>query len=356
MTETILVFPAGLPQSLRFRAEAEASGAAVIGASSLAFDAASAAYKSWETLPYVHEDDFAEALGAVVRRRGVHAIYSPHEVVAGVLAQTLETMAPGVRLIAPNPVLAEERAYAALYHRCEEAPESRWWMLGGGRPSLAPVERASLIRAVDAIPGMTDLDKMAAVIEAMRHAPEGDVVEIGSWWGRSAALLVMLARRFEIGKVLCVDPWRSDCLDQGVAVLDQASARMDADQALRIFQINLWPLAQGQLNYLRAPSVEAERRYRPGLEVETGSFGKTRYEGAIGFLHIDGNHAYDNVAADAAAWTRHMKPGGWVVFDDYVWAFGDGPRRVGDEYLQANASRIELSFVTGTALFVKLAP
>lgn len=354
MTETILVFPAGLPDSLRFRAEAEARGARVIGASSLKFDAAAGAYGAWEILPYVHAEDFAAALGEVARRLKIDAVFSPHEVVAGVLAEVLESAAPGVRLIAANPLMAEERAYAALHQRAEQACNDQWFALGQGQPPLTAIERAGLVRLVDTIPGMTDLDKVAAIIEAMRYAPSGDVVEIGSWWGRSAALLALLSRRYRLGQVLCVDPWRSDCLDQGVAALDRASARMDTDQALRIFQINLAPIAAGQLNYLRAPSVEAAQSYGPGLKVATETFGETRYEGAIAFLHIDGNHAYDNVAADSAAWTPHMKPGGWVVFDDYVWAFGDGPRRAGDAYLVANADRIELSFVTGTALFIRL--
>lgn len=60
--------------------------------------------------------------------------------------------------------------------------------------------------------------------------------------------------------------------------------------------------------------------------------------------------------ADAQAWTPHVKPGGWIVFDDYVWAFGDGPRRVGDAFLADDIWRIDLSFVTGAALFVRLAP
>jgi hypothetical protein len=356
VTETILVFPAGLPESLRFSAESEARGARVIGASSLAFDAAAGAYGAWENLPYVHEENFAEALGAVVQRLGVQAVYSPHEVVAGVLADVMGTVAPGVRLIAPNPVKAEERAYAERYRRAEQADEALWFTLEGGAPPLTPIERAGLVRLVDTIPGMTDLDKMAAVIEAMRHTPPGDLVEIGSWWGRSAALFTLLARRYGVGKVLCVDPWRSDCLEQGVAVLDHASARLDTDQALRIFQINLSPIAGGDLNYLRATSVDGAARYVPGLEVDTETFGRTCYEGAIAFLHIDGNHAYDNVAADAAAWTPHVKPGGWIVFDDYVWAFGDGPKRVGDAYVEANTDRIDLCFVIGTALFVKLKP
>jgi hypothetical protein len=49
-----------------------------------------------------------------------------------------------------------------------------------------------------------------------------------------------------------------------------------------------------------------------------------------------------------------MAPGGWVVFDDYVWAFGDGPQRVGDAWCEANAARIVRQFVIGTALFVQL--
>ena len=51
MVETILVFPAGLPDAQRFRAQAQARGARVIGASSLGFDAAAADYEAWETLP-----------------------------------------------------------------------------------------------------------------------------------------------------------------------------------------------------------------------------------------------------------------------------------------------------------------
>jgi hypothetical protein len=353
VTETILIFPAGLPESLRFRAEAEARGVQVVGASSLAFDPAAAAYASWETLPYVHEDGFAPALHALLSRREIAAVYSPHEVSAGVLADALKAV-PAVRLIAASPLVAEERAYADLYRRAGDADESGWWMLGPGRPRLAAIERASLHRLVDHIPGMTDLDKMAAMIEAMRHTPSGDLVEIGSWWGRSAALLALLSRRYDLGKVLCVDPWRNDHLVQGVAALDQASARMDADMALNIFQMNLAMLVPGRLNYLRCPSVEGARRYGGGLEVSTEAFGETQYQGDVAFLHIDGNHTYDSVAADTAAWTPHVMRGGWIVFDDYVWAFGDGPRRVGDRYLQDNYDRIELSFVIGTALFVKL--
>ena len=85
---------------------------------------------------------------------------------------------------------------------------------------------------------------MHAIVEIdALTAPPGDVVEIGSWWGRSAALLVWLARRYDIGPVLCVDPWDEACMDQGNALLDQTSADLDTEEALRMFEINLAPLA-----------------------------------------------------------------------------------------------------------------
>ena len=346
-----LIFPAGLPGSQRYREQAQAAGRRLIGASSLAFDPASRAYDDWAVLPYVHEPAFADAVGDLVGARGVTAIFSPHEVVSGVLADILPRVAPGVRLIEANPMLQAEAAYR---RSLEQAGAAVPWLDPPG-PRLSAIERAGLVRLVDTIPGMTDLDKIDAVIEIMRSVQPGDVVEIGSWWGRSAALFLLLARRYAVGPVLCVDPWRSDCLAQGIAVLDQASARLDPEQAFRIFQMNLSPLAHGDLNYIRAGSAEAAAQYQAGLTVTTEVFGTTRFSGSIALLHIDGNHTYDQAAADARLWTLHVRPGGWIIFDDYVWTFGDGPRRVGDAFLRDNASRIALSFVIGTALFVQLA-
>jgi hypothetical protein len=352
--EVVLIFPAGLPDAQKFRAEAQARGQNVIGASSLTFDPAAQAYETWEFLPYVHDKGFADRLADLIGRQGVTAIYAPHEVISGALSDILPRIAPGVRLIDPNPLKKTEGRYRDLLRGATEACAVDWFGLAGGRPPLTPIARAGLLRLVDTISGMTDGDKIDAVIEAMSHAPDGDLVEIGSWWGRSAALLVLLARHWNIGKVLCVDPWHEAFLDQGVEILDRASARMDNDFAHSIFQVNLAPIAGGALNFIRGPSVEAARRYGPGLVLDSETFGRTAYEGRIAVLHIDGNHTYENAKADALAWTPHVKPGGWIIFDDYVWAFGDGPKRVGDEFLTAEGERIELSFVIGTALFVKL--
>jgi predicted O-methyltransferase YrrM len=52
----------------------------------------------------------------------------------------------------------------------------------------------------------------------------------------------------------------------------------------------------------------------------------------IDFLMIDGDHSYESVKADIAAWLPKMKKGGWIGMDDFNWsgvqraateAFGD---------------------------------
>ena len=354
LNELTLVFPASMPDAQRYRQQARSTGRRLLGASSLAFDPAARDYEQWAWLPYVHQADFGEALRALVHRHGVTAIYSPHQVVSDVLTELLPRVAPGVELIAADPVLNAAAGYRRDLASAEAACRAKPIALPDGRPRLPPIQRAGLIRLVNTIPGMTDLDKIDAVIEVMQLVPEGDLVEIGSWWGRSAALFLLLSQHYKIGSVLCVDPWRSDCLDQNVKVLDRSSARLDLNEALAIFQINLAPLANGKLNYLRAPSAEAAPLYRPALSVTTDTFGTTSYTGQIALLHIDGNHSYEQVAADTSAWTPHVRPGGWIIFDDYVWAFGDGPKRVADAFLEENAARVAISFVMGTALFAQM--
>ncbi|MGI4881565.1 MAG: class I SAM-dependent methyltransferase, partial [Janthinobacterium lividum] len=82
--------------------------------------------------------------------------------------------------------------------------------------------------------------------------------------------------------------------------------------------------------------------------------GSTRYSGRIAVLHIDGNHAYENAKADVVGWTKLVTAGGWIVIDDYVWPWGDGPQRAGDELLAAHPEKIGCVFVMGTALFIQL--
>lgn len=194
-------------------------------------------------------------------------------------------------------------------------PPCFWPALPGKRP-LSEIERAGLIRLADSIPGACSDEKMVALMEAMRHAPAGDVIDIGSGCGRTAAALVWLARRYEIGAVLCLDHW--------------------TDETIADFEIDLAPLAEGRLNHL--PIGEAH--YESGLTVSTTTFGETRYQGRAAMVHIG------LPAAETAAWTRCVAPAGWIVFD----GCGDAAA----EFAAANAARISARFAAGGADFVQL--
>ena len=253
---------------------------------------------------------------------------------------------------APEAVGLEgaQRAYRSLRERVAKLRPPCFWPAQAGKPPLSPAERAGLIRLVDAIPGPCCEANMVAVMQAMRHAPAGDIVEIGSAWGRSAALLVLLARRYEIGHVLCVDPWASAIQEEPTSEIDGLAA----DESLRIFEINLAPLADGRLNYLRCASAEAARLYGSGMTVTTEVFGQTRYAGEIALLQIDGRHSGAEAARDCALWSPQVAAGGWIVFDGYNRPVGDGPRRAADAFVARESGRIAAHFEAGSSLFLQL--
>jgi len=237
------------------------------------------------------------------------------------------------------------------------------------RDALKKTNRSARLAALylhaSRIPGMCPEEKITKLYKVISHGPRGDVVEIGSWWGKSAFVLAYLARLYYVCSVLCVDPWKDDELIQGVPHVDAASADLSAKEAFEIFKINLLPyFPDGIVNYLPTTSADAHAFYH-GISlvhntIRTREFGAVRYTGRIALLHIDGNHAYDKVKLDVELWTPHVIPGGWVVIDDYDWRHGDGPRRVADEFLSDHTDfeppiTGPRYFLAGGAMFIQVA-
>jgi hypothetical protein len=156
--------------------------------------------------------------------------------------------------------------------------------------------------------------------------------------------------------LLSVDPWSNEHLVQHDAngLVDRVSAQLDADEALAVFEMNLLPYSADHVNYLRMPSTDGAEYYSKHRSVATTSFGTTNYSGRIAILHIDGNHSYEAVKADIESWGGFVVEGGWIIFDDYIWPYGDGPQRAGDEFLAENQDKIDVAFVMGSALFIQL--
>lgn len=356
VTERVLVFPAGMPRALAYLERALTEGRSVVGASSIGHDPARARYPEWLALPYVTAPDFSDALARAVTERRITGIFTPNAVVWDFLHRHLPRICPGVQLVNASPVAAEMAPYrqALALARDSLASPLPLGVTSPQRPRLSEVGVAALFRHAETIPGMCDHDKIRALLEISRSCPVGDVVEIGSWWGKSAYVLCELARQHDLGCVLCVDPWSNPHLVQRDEKGLVDSVSVDAEEALEVFQLNLLPYAHGRLNFMRLPSVEASKVYRSERVVRTSAFGETRYDGRIALLHIDGNHSLESVRADVEAWTDLVLPGGWIVLDDYVWPYGDGPQQVGDAFLRMRGQAVACAFVAGSALFMRL--
>lgn len=329
----------------------------VVGASSLLQDTSRSQYPKWAHLPYVNQPNFAAALVDVIGRHGITEIYSANPVVWDVLKSTLPTIAPGVELLGESPAAEMLAGHRSSTHIANLLWRHRDFLamndLACSR--MRSEEFTALVRHADAIPGMCDHQKLLTLSEIFRLAPPGDVVEIGSWWGKSAFILAHLGRRYHVGNLLCIDPWSDAHLVQEDKLVDDASAEMSAEEAHQVFLTNLLPYNSDNINFIRMPSVEGAACYRASSIVSSDAFGETRYSGRISVLHIDGNHALNAVDDDTKAWAGLVMDGGWIVFDDYKWAYGDGPKVVADAFILANRPDVACAFFTGGALFVQLA-
>jgi SAM-dependent methyltransferase len=352
----LLIFPAGYGDAPDVRAHAATLGLRVVGASSRSDDPERGRYQDWVRLPHVSDPGFDKALAEAITAHGIGQVHASHYAAWRHLQSALPTIAPDVALhVGKNnfDLVADYRARKERLAAIPPIPELA--AASAPRPPLNAAERSGFLRAAMAIPGESYEPKLLAMIEAARRAPQGDIVEIGCLFGRTAALLAMLANQYDLGNVLCVDPWSIQSTEQGNAQLRDASAGFAWTSFRDIFEINVAPFARGRLNYIHAPSLEGAARYAETREARSEAFGRTAYQGEIGLLHIDGNHEYEHVRADCERWTPWVKPGGWIIFDDYVWDWGDGPARVADAYLAREGAKVRAAFVVGGAMFVQRA-
>lgn len=123
----------------------------------------------------------------------------------------------------------------------------------------------------------------------------GQIVEVGSYQGRTAIALCMgQARRAEKNPpVLCVDPFENYEAVSSVA----PGHRYDGEINYRQFINNV---ARYNVRHFRADS----------REVVAG------FSGEVSLLWLDGQHDYEHVKADLEAWLPKLKPQAVVAFHD----------------------------------------
>ena len=153
-------------------------------------------------------------------------------------------------------------------------------------------------------PGLIEVPCMNALRALAAEVPADQaVVELGSYRGRSTAVLALGASEGNGAEVHAFDPWEDG------AEIDPAYVAT----------------AKSVAEY-REPSTRAafaEHMQRTGAEehvtahICTGVDGAKNWEGpAVGLLFVDALHDYESVLADLRAWLPKMAPHAVVVLHD----------------------------------------
>lgn len=153
--------------------------------------------------------------------------------------------------------------------------------------------------------------------DAVKAAKSGAVfVEVGAWKGKSAAFMgVEIANSGKAVEFFAVDTWLGS--DEPA---HHADPDVKAGKLYERFLANIRPAA-AYIHPIRATSVEASKLFE---------------DGSVDFIMLDGDHTYEGVRDDIAAWLPKMKPGATFSGDDFNW------RGVRQAIEEAFAGRIEV--------------
>jgi hypothetical protein len=141
-------------------------------------------------------------------------------------------------------------------------------------------------------------DAQARRLAARASEANGEVVEIGSFRGRSTIVLASAAP-----SVVAIDPHAGS--DRGPQEIAPDAARGDEDH--KAFRANLARAGvEERVRHVRRPSAEAH----------------AEVAGPVALLYVDGAHRYGPARADIANWGRRVAPGGAMLVHDAFSSVG----------------------------------
>jgi len=153
-----------------------------------------------------------------------------------------------------------------------------------------------------------------SALDALMKCGSGNVVEIGSYCGKSTVMLADAVRNAQRGRVHAIDP--DESLVVGVADIWTGIGKV----AIFTQKIKGLGLEQSVTLLQKRPS-------------------EVQWSDSICFLHIDGLHDAVNVAMDFDQFFSHVEKGGYVAFHDYGNPYYPGVKQVVDAALESGKVR-----------------
>jgi len=145
---------------------------------------------------------------------------------------------------------------------------------------------------------LTDGQAARLAAAAARSRPDGAVVEIGSFRGKSAVVLASAA-----GSLIAIDPHAGS--DRGPQEIAADEVRGDAD--FDAFHANLTAAGVAdRVRHVRKFSADAHQDVT----------------GPVSLLYVDGAHRFGPARADLREWGRRVAPGGVMLVHDAFSSIG----------------------------------
>ena len=166
---------------------------------------------------------------------------------------------------------------------------------------IASIE--SLVERFEYVPGMLDWSNAGLLYLLSRTSSvRGDVVELGSWQGRSTCFLAQGCRDSGNGVVHAVDHFKGNTGRESHYVV----GKEDLSDLKSNFETNI---------------ARAGLSDRVVLHDMSSQDARSEVSSPVRLLFIDAEHTYSAVTNDISVWRDALTPGAIVVFDDVAASF-----------------------------------
>jgi len=164
---------------------------------------------------------------------------------------------------------------------------------------------------------------------AKKLSQNANIVEIGSWKGKSTIWLASAARGKKNAKVYAIDPHMGS---------PEISAEYGKVDTSHIFKANIQKAGLEKIVIpIKKNSQEASSKFNRGIDL----------------LFIDGSHTYKYVQIDFVLWSRKIRKNGWIFLHDATVL--PGPWGVARKYILFSPDYINTGMI-GSMIFGQYHP
>jgi predicted O-methyltransferase YrrM len=143
--------------------------------------------------------------------------------------------------------------------------------------------------------------------ELLTRYPPSRVLEIGSYEGRAACFLIETCAAARAMELHCVDSWAGG-VEHDANAMPLVEQRFDRNIAVAR------AAAANPVDFHKHKSLSSPALVRLLADGRGESFD---------LIYVDGSHQAPDVLSDAILAFMLLRPGGVLIFDDYLWSMGD---------------------------------